>query len=102
MISLDENWTIVADTYSWELRKTFLKEVDEKVKNKQTNKFTKTGKKVTKEFTDSWWFPRISQCILKYREESLKELESLTEISKKLSHIEELLLNIKNDTFRPC
>lgn len=102
MITLDENWSIVADAYSWELRKTFLKEVDEKVKNKQTNKLVKTGKKVTKEFTDSWWFPKISQCISKYKEESLKELDSLTEISKKLSNIEELLLNIKNDIFKPC
>lgn len=102
MIILDENWSIVADTYSWELRKTFSKEVKEKVKDEKTKKLVETGNKVVKEFTDKWWFPKISQCISKYQEESLKELPTLEAIQEKLTSIEELLNNIKHNTFKRC
>lgn len=102
MITLDNNWSVEADDYSWKLVKTYEKEIDEKYRDKATNKLVKTGKKVVKEFEASWWFPKISQCIKKYQEESLKELPTLEAMQEKLISIEELLKNVKHDTFKRC
>ena len=102
MITLDNNWSVEADDYSWKLVKTYEKEIDEKYRDKETNKLVKTGKTVNKEFTDVWWFPKISMCINKYKQESLKELPTLEAIQDKLVSIEEVLKNIKHDTFKRC
>lgn len=102
---LDNNWLIEADDYSWKLVHRYTKKVDEKLKDKSTGKFIKTGKKVDKEFEENWWYPKLSMCVAKYQEEVLKPLASLEEVSNKLSNIESMLGELeksKFNTFKRC
>jgi hypothetical protein len=78
MIKLDEKWAIHPDTYSWELRLEEMRDV--------TN--TKTGKTKNKLCTNSWWYPTLKKCLLKYTDESLKDTKSVEEITERLTNIE--------------
>lgn len=102
---LDKNWSITSDDHSWKLMHNYTREVEEKVKDEKTKKIVKTGRMVEREFSENWWFPKISLCISKYQEEVLKPLGTLEEVTSKLSNIEALLQELKNskfDTFKRC
>ena len=97
MITLDKKWSILPDTYSWELRFT-----ETRVREKVDAKKVKTGEVEDFEFVNSWWYPKISMCLNKFKEESLKTIETVEEILSKLDSIDKKIGEIKNDTFKPC
>jgi len=87
-MKLDKNWELKADSYSWVLKFTREEEVDEKVK--EGKKYVKTGKRVVKEITNSWYYGTLKQCFMKYLNESTKECSSIQGLTEKIDHIEQL------------
>lgn len=86
MIKVDEQFSIKPDTYSWTLIKT-----EKKTKEDGTEY----------ESVDNWYYPKLSNCLAKYMDESLKPSETISELLLRLDGIEENLETIKNNLFKP-
>jgi len=91
MIKLDNNYSIKVDTHSFYLQYSYTKKIDEKIKNKLTGKFEKTGKKVEKQFFDYWYFPTIKMCLERYIKETLKETENIKKTVSLLESIDKTI-----------
>lgn len=93
MITLSENFRIVADTHSW-----VLEQDTEKIRE------TKEGKEQYIH-NEKWYYPKLSQCISKYIEESLKPMESVVSLSAQMENIQTELQKLNNapkkDIFKP-
>jgi len=89
-IKLDDKFKILNDTYSFTL-------VFEEPR-------TKTNKKTLLEedfiFEDKWYYPRLSDCLNKYLELTLKECEEIKEIDAKLNTIESKINELKTIVFK--
>lgn len=94
-IKLSQNFSIKADTYSWTLERAYT------TVNEKTQKET--------ESKEQWWYPKISDCINKYKEEALKygdgSLENLLEQSQEVLLNTEAVLNkittSRHNIFKP-
>lgn len=87
MINLSENFRIVADTHSWILEQDTEKE-----------RKTKEGVKENYTHTEKWYYPKLSQCIERYIEESFKPMESVVSLSAQIKNIETELQKLNNNT----
>lgn len=96
-IELDENWSILADTYSWKLEFS-----EPRVRDKKDKEHKKTGEKEDYIFTDAWYYPKISTCIETYLENSAKKAKTVEELADILNRIHAVTDNLKNNTFKPC
>lgn len=90
VIKLDDKWTIEADTYSWRL---VFKEV--RLKDKLDGQRNKTGEQEEYLFEDSWWYPKLGDCLKKFQEESVKPLSSIELILGKITEINDMVSRIK-------
>ena len=84
MIKLDKNYTLISDSYNWILRVEKVKEGKDKEGN---------PKQVTS--TKETYHANIKQAIMKYTDESLKNIPELTLIIEKLESIEDSLNGLK-------
>ena len=89
-IKLDDKFKILNDTYSFTL-------VFEEPRTK-TNKKTLLEEKFI--FEDKWYYPRLSDCLTKYLELTLKECEDITEIKTNLNTIESKINELKTIVFK--
>ena len=89
-IELDEHFKIINDTYSFTL-------IFEEMRVK-TNK--KTLLEEDFKFEDKWYYPRLSDCLTKYLELSLKECEDIQKINTKLNIIENKINELKTIVFK--
>lgn len=80
MIKLDNNYSISGDIYNWTL-------------NFEEERTNKEGKKYTT--TEEWYFPKLSQALNKYINQSLKVSESVEDLINKLNDIEKPCDKIK-------
>lgn len=78
MIKLNGNFRIVADAHSWVLEQS----------TEKTRK-TKEGKEEQYVHTEKWYYPKISQCISKYVEESLKPMKSVVSLLEQIKNIKQ-------------
>ncbi len=89
-IKLDDNYEIINDSYSFTL---LFKEPRIK-----TNKKTLLEESFI--FEDKWYYPRLSDCLTKYLELTLKECEEIKEIDIRLNTIESKINELKNIVFK--
>jgi hypothetical protein len=89
-IQLDENWSIGSDSYSWVLN--FAE------KRIRTNQKTETEEEFL--FENNYWYPKLSDCLKKYKEEALKPLETVEQLLSKLESIDKKIGEIKNDIWK--
>jgi hypothetical protein len=84
MIKLDERYSIETDSNNFTL--------------KYEEKIIKEIKGEKKEMTskDEWHYPKLSQCLNKYMNQSLKPLEDIVSLRQELKKIEEVIKNVKN------
>lgn len=86
-LQLDEKWRIESDTYSWVL---IFQETREKKKKE-------TKEKEEFEYVDNWYYPKLSQALRTYKQESLKTTETIEQLLLKLESIDNKIDEIKND-----
>jgi hypothetical protein len=84
MIKLDKNYTLISDPYNWILRFEEVKEGKDKEGNLKEIISTKET-----------YHANIKQAIMKYVDESLKNIPELALIIEKLESIEESLNGLK-------
>lgn len=85
-LQLDKNWRIESDTYSWVL-------IFQETRQKET------GEKEDFEYINNWYYPKISQALEKYKQETLKTTETIEQMLSKLDEINKKIGEIKNDTW---
>lgn len=85
MIKLSENFRIVPDTHSWVLEQDV-----EKTREK------KGGKKEQYIDTEKWYYPKLSQCIERYVEESLKPKNQFVSLLAQLKNIQTEITKLNN------
>ena len=83
-MKIDDEFSIELDTYSFSLVRKF----------KSTKLWRKTGKEVTKEREERWWFPKIENCIEQYVVEIAKTTPTIEEYVEVLKDLKEVLSNL--------
>jgi hypothetical protein len=94
MIQLSENFRITPDTHSWVLEQ----EVE------KTRK-TKEGAEEQYIHTEKWYYPKLSQCIERYVEESLKPKSQFVSLLAQMKNTQTEITKLNNtptkDIFKP-
>lgn len=77
MIKLSENFRIIPDTHSWVLEQ-------------DVEKTRKTKENVEEQYvhTEKWYYPKLSQCIERYVEESLKPKGQFVSLLAQMKNIQ--------------
>lgn len=94
MINLSENFKIAPDSYSWVLEQ-------------DVKKTRKTKENIEEQYidTEKWYYPKLSQCIERYIEESLKPMESVISLLAQMKAIQTEIKKLNNtpskDIFKP-
>lgn len=85
MIRLDENFTIEGEKYNWIL----------KFEENRTRE-DKNGKEVSYVSRDTWYYPKVSQALRRYKEEALKISDSVEELLQKVENLETVITETCN------
>lgn len=94
MIELSENFRIISDTHSWVLEQDI-------------EKTRKTKEDIEEQYihTEKWYYPKLSQCMERYIEESLKPMGSVVSLSGQMENIQTEIIKLNNtptkDIFKP-
>jgi hypothetical protein len=81
LFKLDDEFSVEADSITFSLKRTYM----------DTKIWRRTGKEVTKEHEDRWFYPTLEGILLRYVRETGRQVEGLDEYIKKLDEIKELL-----------
>jgi len=80
-IVLDENFSILIDTYNFQLNYS----------NEVAGKDKKTGEEKIIKQSDSWFYPDLGGALKCYLKESLRESESIQEVLNKIDEVHETI-----------
>jgi hypothetical protein len=79
VLNLDSEFTLRSEKYNYVLKR----------EQKTGVKSEKTGKEIIS--TDIWYFPKLSQALNKYMNESLKPCKKVLDLNEKVKQLEELI-----------